>query len=424
MNRNSRLSYHLQLKEEALEEKAKKLEAAQHEMAMKAREQEISKKEMDFLILTIKERLENTHLLYQTKLENLNALLAMKEEGWQQELDIINHEQKMKDYLHKEELSRLNHKMDMKDLVHKNEQILDRTEHQRELLSLDQQIAEQMQDIFLLQRNVQKLEHSVSFKDEELGLVREQNVLENKKGQLLQAMYQQLSKQTEWKEDYMEKLEKLRDKEYELKEKGLEFYASQKGFEFDIREEKLGIQEDNLQLEKRGVDLQSKEKEIDISKQELVLQQKDLDLEKKNLEGRRYYDEAYRKNIDAAFSEMNAEYHYKKGRLENDRLSMEMDLKDKESKLKDWYYARREKLASLGKEAWRDRFNSEKTMYGYWKNHNTYKHEIFLLEQERNRTEGELKHLQGQASSLRKEKEDLQKEIEELKALPKGKNKK
>ncbi|MCB1116562.1 MAG: hypothetical protein KDK71_08840 [Chlamydiia bacterium] len=385
MKNNARLFYHMKQKEEALEKEAKRLEFLGFDLAMKQREHEASKKEQEVMLTAIKERLENTHILFQTKMENLNSLLTLKEEGWKQKLDFSQHEQKLKDLLHGEEVSRLNHTMEIKDMSHQNERVLDRIEQQRELFDLDQEIAQKMQDIYLLQRDLQDFEHQLSFKEGELNLVREQNVLENKKGQILQAMYQQLSKQTEWKEEYLERLEGLKGQEFELKEKGLKLFLEKKGFDFEMREGKLGLQQEKMEARKE------------------------------TLNAEKYYNEAYRKNIDAAYSEMTADILLKRQRQENEESEMR-------SKAREWYIEHSEKLSARQRKAWQDKYNAEKTFYSFWKKHNELHQEIDSLQQQEQRLKEQVNFLQSRAQEIENHKQRLLSDVQEIKnQLPAGK---
>lgn len=388
MNVNARLYYHMKQKEEALEKESKRLEFLSFDLAMKQRETEVSKKEQDMMIAAIKERLENTHILFQTKMENLNSLLVLKEEGHKQQMDFSKHEQNMKDFLHGEEVSRLNHKLEIKDTLHDNERVLDQIEHQRDLFDLDQEIAQKMQDVYLLQRDLQDFEQKLSFKEGELALVREQNVLENKKGQVLQAMYQQLAKQTEWKEEYLERLDELKGQEFELKEKGLKLFLEKKGFGFEMREERLGLAQERVEARKE------------------------------TLSAEKYYNEAYRKNIDAAYSEMTADILLKQQRQENEESEMK-------SKIREWYIEKSDKLFGRQRKAWQDKYNAEKTFYSFWKQHNELHQEIDSLQQQEQKLKARVDYLHNEAQEIEAQKRRLASEVQQMKSqLPSGEKKK
>lgn len=394
MDINARLYYHLKQKEEELEANAKKLESFGHELQIQKREVEFDRKQQEVFAANMKERIENTHLLFQTKMENLNTLLMLKEEGWKQRMDLTQHEQQVKELLHGEEIARLNQEIEMRGIVHENEKVLGQIEHERELFSLDEVIAQKMQDIYMLQRDIQDYEHKLSFKEGELSLVREQSVLENKKGQILQAMYQQLSKESEWKEQYLSRLEEMRAQEYALKEKGLEIYLQEKNFSYGVREENLGLTEKRLGL---------KEDKIEIKKHQL--------------EADRTYNDAYRKNIDSAYAQMTADILLKQERLEKEE-------NEKSLKAKEWYLDHYENLVQKGKSNWQEKYNAERTWYAYWKQHNTLQHDINVLTRDEARLRDKVNFLNEQAQSLEREKAHLSAEIQKLKGeLPEGEKK-
>jgi len=202
MNKAARLFYHLQQKEEGLEKETKRLELAAHELTMREREMDLTKKEQDLMLRVFNEKLENTKLLFQVKLENLNTLLRLKEEGWSQkfenlnheskvnnmlhqnEVDNLNHEARVKDWIHDDEIDRMNHSIEMQELTHRNENMLGEIQHQRQLFDLEQTIAERLQDIHLMQQEIATLNSTALLKDNMMGILKEQSVLENKKGQL------------------------------------------------------------------------------------------------------------------------------------------------------------------------------------------------------------------------------------------------
>ena len=236
MNTTARLFYHLQEKEEDLLAKSKQLESAAHELQVKEREVDLSKKEQEAMFRIFQEKMENTKLLFQIKLENLNTLLQLKEEGWQQqfgqmthesnvqkmvhqnEMNQFLHESKVKDWLHSEEVDRLNHAMDMKELSHETERKLDELEHQRKLFDFEKTIAEKIQDIHLMQQEIQELNSSISIKDGVMKILKEQSVLENKRGQLKDqqlsietANRKQLEQMSSFREEYWQKLNRINE---------------------------------------------------------------------------------------------------------------------------------------------------------------------------------------------------------------------
>ena len=305
MNTEARLYYHLQQKEEKLEKQARELELTQREVQIKEVGNDMSMK-------IFREKLENTQLLFQTKMENLNSLMNLREEGWKQRLEQSNHESKVKDYLHQnevnilhhetkitdwlheEEVDRLQHTMDMEGMIHENERILDNVQHHRELFDLDQVIAQKIHDVHMLQEQMQTLDSRLVLQDTEMGILKEQSVLENKRGQLKDeqlrlsgAEMTLLEKMSRYREEYHQRersIDRERD-EIELKHYRLLDES------IDNRETKLDIKSKAIELygDRQDFDLAQKLKDILRQEEELDSKQdqRDLDFDRKRLTAER-----------------------------------------------------------------------------------------------------------------------------------------
>lgn len=382
MNRSARLFYHLQEKEEALLKQSRQLEASEHEFALQ-------KNEQDSMMRIFKERMENTHILFHTKLESLSNLLQLKEEGFKQKLEYASHQSEMKDLVYRDHLQNLQHKSEMKDLIHsdkmdrlhdqyQNEKILSNIDHHRELLGLDQTIAAKMQEIYLMERDLKKWQDLDTLREEKMSIIKEQNVLENKSRQVTEHLYKQQEQYMEWKEEYLTSLEKLKDRELSLKEKNIELYHRESSHDLDVRD-------------------------------------RELDLKNTKNETYRDYLNTREERIASEHNKMFADFSIKENELYTDLKEQKMDFREK-------YMKHRQDMFDKHRQVWRESQKANKERFNFYK---TYGDNAEELEQLKQSVAYESEHLEDLKQeqqqvywskvNLENEKKALAQKIEDIK---------
>lgn len=389
MNQSARLFYHLQEKEEKLRKQADLLEASEREFHLKQLEQ-------DAMLRITKERMENKHILFQTKLESLGNLLQLKEEGYKQKLEYASHQSEMKELIYRDQIQNLTHKSELKDMIlsdkidrlhdhYQNEKVLENIDHHRELLGLDQTIATKMQEIFLMERDIKKWQDLDVLREEKMSIIKEQNVLESKSRQVTENLFKQQGQYIEWKEEYLASLERFKERELSLKEKNIELYYREASHDLNVRDRELDI---------------------------------------KNTKNETYKDylNSREERITSEYNKMFADFSIKENELYTDLRERKMDFREK-------YMKRRQETFDKHKQVWREAQKANRERFRFYK---VYSDNAEELEEIKRSVAYESEHLEGLKKeqqqvywskvNLENEKKALAEKIADIKEnLPSGK---
>lgn len=188
-----RYYHHLKNFEKKLEQKAKDLADQEHnqDIDFKLKQIEFTKKATEQLLLIRDKKEELIKIAHQTKIDNINTINAAKEERLKTHIDSIQNEKRMMEQYHQ-------HEKVITNMLHENDKYL------REI-----GFKEEMQE--LIHENHKK-DLDIQYKDylrddlgERINLLKEQNVLEGKRGQIKDDLMNRLEKINDWREEQLQR---------------------------------------------------------------------------------------------------------------------------------------------------------------------------------------------------------------------------
>lgn len=216
------------------------LRQKQEELEKQAKEQEIKDKEIIFRELVMKETQRLTQIQHDTEMENLR------------------HEKEIDRQLYEEEIK-------MMGILHQNEKVLAAMDYK--------------QDLYKIEKELQQANHLNELSDVMNRILKEQNVAENKRNQILQEKYHQLQQFSSFKDEYWQRVKEVDD-----------MFSDVKDREFGLREKELQLSQGrhSLEIQKGIFETQQERKllNLDSIKQDLSLDRYRLENKEDQIEQR------------------------------------------------------------------------------------------------------------------------------------------
>ena len=177
----------------------------QQEEDHKLRELQLIKKEIESSKAITKELIdiqekknELLKIKHETEVDNLKTEWEVQRLGYEQEYKMLEHEKEMLDLAHQEEVKRLIGLREMEAIMHKNDKLVQELDFRETTLDLNQRIYEQ-------ENRIEEGRRLLTMAEERMGILREQNVLENKKGQIKDQRFMELQEMERYREEYRDR---------------------------------------------------------------------------------------------------------------------------------------------------------------------------------------------------------------------------